>query len=387
MLLATLLTLSWAPSPPGPLAAAAPVALAATRQDEDEKKGKRRRQGKKRRRDSAPEPDVVLRDHVDIACPEAADWRDLSRSVVRIIAFNQKCTGVLLNNTAEDGTPYVLTARHCGNLSNATFYLGWARPGCGEGEPPEEPLTLQGSTLVYADPLLDLQLLRLRKTPPLEFDVLYAGWNLSGEVPESVACLHHPGGDVMKFSHDADPPRPQSSNWRIHSWDVGRTEQGSSGAPLFDHEQRVIGQLQGGLVPDSRDGPSAAGDLFGRADRAWPELAPFLDPLGVGRKHCDAFDPENPWPEFALRAVEPSPVPAGTALVVVRGVSLPAQATLSLDGVEQPRGSFRTLSNSHCEVVLPADLAPGTHTLKINDFEAQLERELAFEVLAAPPKD
>ena len=33
---------------------------------------------------------------------------------------------------------------------------------------------------------------------------------------------------------------------RVEDWDLGTTEGGSSGSPLFDQNHRVIGQLHGG---------------------------------------------------------------------------------------------------------------------------------------------
>ena len=38
------------------------------------------------------------------------------------------------------------------------------------------------------------------------------------------------------------------SFWWIRGWDIGSTEGGSSGAPLFNAGQRVIGLLSGGIA-------------------------------------------------------------------------------------------------------------------------------------------
>jgi len=52
---------------------------------------------------------------VDTACSAADNHRDQVRSVgLYTNSGTRSCTGALLNNTSGDGTPYFLTARHCG---------------------------------------------------------------------------------------------------------------------------------------------------------------------------------------------------------------------------------------------------------------------------------
>jgi len=89
----------------------------------------------------------------------------------------------------------------------------------------------------------------------------------------SGASIHHPSGDVKKISTyattplrvDNSPNVPGSLHWRV-TWATGVTEGGSSGSPLFDQSNRIIGDLSGG--------PSACGaevleDYYGRFDDSW----------------------------------------------------------------------------------------------------------------------
>ena len=47
----------------------------------------------------------------NVICPEGDPWRDQIRSVAMItVGGSGFCTGQLINNCANDGTPYFLTA-------------------------------------------------------------------------------------------------------------------------------------------------------------------------------------------------------------------------------------------------------------------------------------
>ena len=55
--------------------------------------------------------------NINVICPQGDPWRSQIRSVARITftsgASSFLCTAQLVNNTAEDNTPYLLTAQHC----------------------------------------------------------------------------------------------------------------------------------------------------------------------------------------------------------------------------------------------------------------------------------
>ena len=49
----------------------------------------------------------------DVLCPLGVGWEDQINSVAMIIVGGSgSCTGVLVNNTSNDGTPYFLSANH-----------------------------------------------------------------------------------------------------------------------------------------------------------------------------------------------------------------------------------------------------------------------------------
>ena len=62
--------------------------------------------------------------------------------------------------------------------------------------------------------------------------------------PTSSVGIHHPSGDIKKWSYDADASVSSewggwgssgtNTHWEVLDWDIGTTEGGSSGSPLFD---------------------------------------------------------------------------------------------------------------------------------------------------------
>jgi V8-like Glu-specific endopeptidase len=257
--------------------------------------------------------------NVDINCPEAFSWQELKRSVVRLIN-DELCTGVLVNNTSEDGKPYIFTAAHCvfdrstGEYEPTVFYFGYESPSC-NGPDGTAQYSIAGAALVATGDTsentrdadsLDFALLELSITPPDSFMPYYAGWNRHKYPAQRSTCIHHPRGDVKKITMDDDPPETsyhqedyfpelvKYSHWRIREWDMATTEAGSSGAPLFDQDMRVVGTLTGGVASCA----NPVNDYFTKFDYAWDyydvpskQLKHWLDPVSSGTMTLDGYDP------------------------------------------------------------------------------------------------
>src|SRR5690606_29415597 len=86
-----------------------------------------------------------------INCPEGANYQDVKRSVVRTLAGGALCTGAILNNTNADDTPYLLTANHCGSMSNAQFRFNYEYNVCGTGGT-NSGTTLSGAQFLASRP-------------------------------------------------------------------------------------------------------------------------------------------------------------------------------------------------------------------------------------------
>jgi len=225
---------------------------------------------------------------IDVACPQGIGWENQARAVTRLLIGGILCTGSLINNTANDGTQLYISANHCGSMNNAIFQFKYQRPNCSSGAPPTS-FTVQGSTQLGASSALDYRLARINPTIPASYEPYYAGWDRSGSFPANTTTIHHPGGDPKKISKDNHSPQKSGSQWRIVQWDLGVTEGGSSGCPLYTPQGRFIGQLCCGAAFCG----FPFDDYYGRMDQQFTQIAAHLDPLGTGAVTLDGFDPSG----------------------------------------------------------------------------------------------
>ncbi|MBN4062531.1 trypsin-like peptidase domain-containing protein, partial [Bacteroidales bacterium AH-315-I05] len=237
----------------------------------------------------------------NVVCPEGDNWRDQIRSVaIIIVGGNSGCTGALINNSCEDGTPYFLTANHClgGSTSTWVFRFHWDSPTCSSTGNGPTNYTISGATLMASNGGSDFALLELSTQIPDSFNVFYAGWDRSGTNPTSQTAIHHPSGDVKKISFDYDPAVSTTWSsaqvWEITQWEDGTTEPGSSGSPLFDQDGRIIGQLFGGGASCG----NITDDNYGRVNVSWDndptpskQLKYWLANCDTSVQEIDGYDP------------------------------------------------------------------------------------------------
>lgn len=221
-------------------------------------------------------PSFGLACQVDVKCttplPAASD-------AVAWLVFNQTaggasiCSGTLLNDNLNSGTPYLLTANHC--ISTQTFastlytefkYRALICNNTSAGE--YFPTPTSGAALLYTAYGTDSTLLRLYGAPSTS--VLFAGWDATTAPATSttgIHSIHHPQGDQQRLSRgsitgysnrNATNPNSffgsniTSGNILNVTLTTGLTEGGSSGSALFkgtDANPQVIGQLYGGSAP------------------------------------------------------------------------------------------------------------------------------------------
>lgn len=244
---------------------------------------------------------------IDVNCPLGDGWEDQIRSVAMIVVGgNGYCTGALINNTCNDGTPYFLTANHCtngANLGNWAFRFNWESPPGTEScattvnsvDPgPPYDQTANGATLLVSGTQADHALIRIDNmtlTDAQNWNLFYAGWNNDDtDSPANISQgtgIHHPSGDVKKISRESNAPYHSTASgaqvWWIDSWEQGVTEPGSSGSPLFDQDGRIIGQLYGGAAACSGTSGNGQYDYYGRLGVSWTlGISDYLAPGTCG---------------------------------------------------------------------------------------------------------
>jgi len=262
---------------------------------------------------------------VDVNCPEGDDWQDQKRGVVRLrisvsgggIFF---CSGVLMNNTAMDCKPYILSAFHCINTSGTSaisqsdfdqlrFFFNFERPECDAGNAPAGQQVI-GCTLVARSHNAsgsgsDFALLELSNDVPEQYNAYWNGWSTqSSTITGGGVGIHHPSGDSKKIS-------TSTSNYITTTWSFGGaqaywrvfwagtesghgvTEGGSSGSPLYDNNKLVVGTLTGGssYCNSVQPGGQTQPDYYGKMSYHWDQntgsqtvhLKSKLDPVNTGQ--------------------------------------------------------------------------------------------------------
>ncbi|MFW6222712.1 MAG: trypsin-like serine peptidase, partial [Bacteroidota bacterium] len=262
--------------------------------------------------------------NIDINCPEGDLWQQEKHAVAKMTFSDDNggylCSGALINNTNNDGTPYFLTANHCiSTLAQANTlitYFNYEKDDCNGVSLPQQ--TLSGASLKASGTDTDFTLLLLSEQPPPSYQPYFAGWNRSADPPSAGIAIHHPRGDVKKISIDLDTLvnhpsqvtiQGDNSNISIpanHLWtaifDYGITEQGSSGSPIFNTDGQIVGSLSLG----TEDNDALA--WYGKFSLSWDkvfevrhQLKHWLDPSQTNPvSHPGYFYPDSTYADASF---------------------------------------------------------------------------------------
>ncbi|OYT14214.1 MAG: hypothetical protein B6I19_01010 [Bacteroidetes bacterium 4572_114] len=258
---------------------------------------------------------------VNVNCLEGNEWQDQKNGSCKIIvkqsgSSSVLCSGTLVNNTRQDGTPYLITADHCGadatpdDLDAWIFYFRYEGPDC---EDPSSDTLFDSYTIVGASKVAaaggagvasDFKLIKLNVNVPENYNPYFVGWSNIGDASPEGVTIHQPQGDIRKISTYTSTLT--STNWGSIGgthWKVvwsetenghGVTEPGSSGCPIFNIDGRMVGQLTGGDASCSNlTGP----DYYGKFSYSWDKignadstrLKPWLDPDNTGLDEIDGI--------------------------------------------------------------------------------------------------
>lgn len=235
--------------------------------------------------------------NMNVNCADGNPWQQEKRGVALIILGGSVCTGSLINNTTNDGTPYFLTAAHCaGNESNWVFYFNHEYSGCSNTGTVPINQTVSGSVIQASTIPSDAHLVLISSSIPAAYNPYFNGWDNSGTIPSLGIGIHHPAGDVKKLAFDDDPLTKSQyggaamDHWRIEAWERSTTtEGGSSGSPLFDQNHRIVGQLHGGAANCS----NSINDYYGAFNDSWSTLSPYLDSGDLGNVILNGYGPND----------------------------------------------------------------------------------------------
>ncbi len=254
--------------------------------------------------------------NIDINCYEGTNWDKERQAVCRLIGGGQICTGSLLNNTRNDARPFFLTANHCINsqalVDDMVVVFNYESPHC-NGPDGSVEQSISGGTLRATTHHLDFCLIELSVPPLPSYKPYFAGWNVEEAQAERSTVIHHPLGDVKKISEDFEPPTTANydggydfdSHWLVKEWNLGTTEGGSSGSPMFNEAHQIVGTLTGGQA----NCDYLYNDYFSKMSMAWDEYSDstdqlmfWLDPDSTGVTAMNGYDPYfgNHWPNVNI---------------------------------------------------------------------------------------
>jgi lysyl endopeptidase len=303
--------------------------------------------------------------NVDVVCPEGDSWRDEIRSAGAItVNGTDTCSGSLINNTAQDRRPFFLTANHCsinsGNAATMVVYWNYQNSTCRVPGSPASGGAGDGQRTQFNSGAIwrasytasDFTLVELDDPINPAYNPHWSGWDRSTGDFASAVAIHHPQVEEKRISFENDATSTTTylqtavpgdgTHIRITDWDLGTTEPGSSGSPLFSPQHRIVGQLHGGYAACGNN----SSDWYGRLSVSWngggtasSRLSNWLDPLGSGAQTVDGID----FAPFRLvvtpdRVAVCRPTEATYAITVTGEIT--SAVTLAVQG--QPAGSTAT---------------------------------------------
>lgn len=339
--------------------------------------------------------------NIDVNCPLGDAWKDQSRSVALIVVNgNGICTGALINNTCDDGTPYFLTADHClsGNTGSWAFRFNWevaqgdATLSCATttntsntyNSSASYDQSANGATVLANSGNSDFALLEIDNmdvNDAMNWNAFYAGWDRSDieSTVSEVIGIHHPSGDIKKICRANENGAANNisfatvtggtSVWFMDSWNEGVTEPGSSGSPLFDQNGRIIGQLFGGQAACNGTSNNGQYDFYGRLGVSWNlGASSILSPASCGAVQItdDGYDPNgtNSIEELSTNLFSVSPNPS-TGVFTVQLEDLSDDAQISVLDMTGRVIMTETLTYGLSSLLDLTSSANGTYILRL----------------------
>lgn len=222
--------------------------------------------------------------HVDVNCDPA--WAERKSGVgmmqFEVFGFGSGCTGSLIADIPETGRPWFLSANHClsdqQTADTLVVFWNYETDTCNGNVPSLAGLPQSaGADYMAGNAFSDFTLLSLAQDPPagtyhlpLSLDPLTGG--------EAITVVHHPALTHKRITY-GNQVGDAGTHWTVKYYE-GSTEGGSSGSPLFNAQNEIVGQLTGGGAACSR---MFLTDRFGKVSMSWDRgLSDYLSTIPTG---------------------------------------------------------------------------------------------------------
>jgi hypothetical protein len=232
------------------------------------------------------EPDVLFCE-VDASC-----YGGPEKNAVARIVFNDNgvylCTGTLLNDVAQDWTPYFLTANHCVSTQavaqTVEAYWFYQTTSCNSGVLRSWVHSPPGANLLATQGSNDFSLIRLQNNAP--GGAYFSGWtSVVQSTGTSVFGLHHPDGYIppsipsyLRRSTGSITDTNENCLGLVNGygigWTSGTSEPGSSGSGLWNSNGYLVGVLSCGPASPTCNSPWASYSKFANF---YPQIRQYID--------------------------------------------------------------------------------------------------------------
>jgi lysyl endopeptidase len=239
----------------------------------------------------------------------ATALQNASSSVLMMIVDNGQriATSTLVNNTANNGVPYVLTAQSAlvGLPSTWTFLFDVAGEKCTNTNTLCWSKAICGAEVVATDSDHGTALVKLKDTPKPSWKAFYSGWYRGGfESVESLVSIQNSMGLPQSVAQYTGEVWMEIWNNKevmsFDNWTQGQAFKGAAGSPIFDANKNLIGVYLGG----NDDCAESGTEHFAALAASWDAYSIYLNPINASVNELHGIYPIVPNTDSADERVE-----------------------------------------------------------------------------------